>query len=573
MRQAWARLTTAHAVSWTVFWLSFAGNLFVYFSGNPQDATAPTLARLGVVVCSQIAMWTVILLAHGTALRDPASPRWRIAAVFVAAGAARGAAIGLANEAFGVTSSAELAFRMANGAVVMTFVLIVSAVVADAVAEHRVRLAEAMAEQARLDAIRRDFADDIARHWEDVANRVAQDLYATAIGVTFDAPDDSVERLRSAAQEIVRPLSHRLAASPEPVEMPTIAVRNVIDWRHLLRDATAPGCVAPMQWAWLFALFGSVYAIHTFGLIRGIAGLAAAVVAVMAAGAVVGRVYDLLARGVPGVWRVPLLFIALGLTASVGVLAARTAVGDHRYQNVLWIIVPYIVAFGWVWALARAALLERQRAVLQLEEINQQLSWEIARANDVQWQRQRALARALHGPVQAALNAGVLRLDAAIRGGLLSDNLVAKVRASIDESLLALVDAAPESVDLQREFAGIARTWEGVCTIETEASPVVLASLELDPFCAGTVLDVVVEACSNAVRHGSATWIRVCLSALNERTVEVRVDDNGHGTERTSSGLGTLMLNDLAVSWSRSRTAEGTALVAALPRRAVASST
>ena len=122
--------------------------------------------------------------------------------------------------------------------------------------------------------------------------------------------------------------------------------------------------------------------------------------------------------------RAAALTLALGVLGVLGVVVQRLLLPVQGTPGTLLLNIVITIFIGWALALLRATAYQLDHTDVEIHELRQELDWEIARANQTQWQQQRALARALHGPLQSAVNAAALRIDAAVRTGSVTTELV-----------------------------------------------------------------------------------------------------------------------------------------------------
>jgi anti-sigma regulatory factor (Ser/Thr protein kinase) len=82
------------------------------------------------------------------------------------------------------------------------------------------------------------------------------------------------------------------------------------------------------------------------------------------------------------------------------------------------------------------------------------------------------------------------------------------------------------------------------------------------------VLEIVREACSNAIRHGSADEIKLEFSRHSMDLIGLRVTNNGgRGLESSRRGLGSVYLDDCTYSHELKITEFGAVLNALVPIR------
>jgi anti-sigma regulatory factor (Ser/Thr protein kinase) len=79
------------------------------------------------------------------------------------------------------------------------------------------------------------------------------------------------------------------------------------------------------------------------------------------------------------------------------------------------------------------------------------------------------------------------------------------------------------------------------------------------------VIDICVEACSNAVRHGGARRVEIEASDAGDSVALAIVDDGAPTSISPDPGLGTAMLDGVALAWQREREGMRTVLSAQLP--------
>jgi hypothetical protein len=194
------------------------------------------------------------------------------------------------------------------------------------------------------------------------------------------------------------------------------------------------------------------------------------------------------------------------------------------------------------------------------------LRWSLTRAREQYRQRERGLAHALHGRVQASLAAAFVRLERAVAQGANDDALLVSLQAEILDVLAELDfrDSAPDPID--RVIALTQSNWSGAVHLDFSIEEYVKQALAVDSLCARSVNDLIPELVFNSVRHGSATAVKIELGLLDTRTLCLTVIDNG-GEEiiATRYGLGSALLDDSSLSWNRSRDGERTTTTCMLP--------
>lgn len=201
----------------------------------------------------------------------------------------------------------------------------------------------------------------------------------------------------------------------------------------------------------------------------------------------------------------------------------------------------------------------RQQVTLaEAEQAATNRKWRLAaaRAHAVRRHEERRLSRALHGPVQTAVTAAAMHIDAGDAPG--AEALLVNALGELDRGA---DDVAPVTEALSELVA----LWSGLCTVAVELGTETASAIDDEAPVAGAFMDICAEACSNAVRHGGAQHVRVRASCTRDH-VEVEVHDDGAPVGNDARpGLGAAMLDEVTVSWERTRDGDVTVLSATLP--------
>lgn len=173
------------------------------------------------------------------------------------------------------------------------------------------------------------------------------------------------------------------------------------------------------------------------------------------------------------------------------------------------------------------------------------------------------IASHLHGDVRGNFLASVLNLQRHIDSG---DTEEARVTiAKLRVALASPLDLSPPAVDSERQLAIFVKNWAAILDIEFD-SPVSTVPAEFLP----AFHTVVVDAVNNAVRHGSADWVRIGFT-IEQDALALNIRNNGNPRATARVGLGTIHLNQLAPDkWSRFTNEQGiTQLVVRLERESL----
>jgi signal transduction histidine kinase len=415
---------------------------------------------------------------------------------------------------------------------------------------HRRRLEELAAEQQRLTAVLAAAEQELRwRRQESIAEVGA----AVTTGLS-SVPDsslmltaDSLERL---VEDVVRPLSHELAASVPTWEPPYVAVRQPLDWSRVWGTVADVKLLDPWALA-IVVLLATPPSIVASGWRLGVTMhllmAAATIVSVLA----VRRVAGGRGRRLPTPIRLVMSYASLVVACVPAAAIAVTSPGQtSNAAEALWVLVVLPLS-GLLLSAVRAARVQQRDLEAQAAAAAQQTAWWISRTRMVSWWQRAIVARALHGPVQSAILAVVHRLRGAQeRGGDPPDltfTALADLRRSVATAVVPEVDGHNPSVRLQE----LRDTWRLVADVEVTLPAEPERLLYRDPICCEMAIDAICEAVSNAIRHGGARSIEVSIRLTGAAAVRIEVDDDGRGMrqDQRGHGLGTLMLDACALAW------------------------
>lgn len=552
LSQVFRRIGSPAAVSWPTFWVSLAFNFFIAFAGSFDDATA--IQRLVVVVVSQTAMFGLLLICRVTVLKDNTHrPRpWRTLTCFIAAGITRSLTAGAVLVAFLGPNSALIGFRLVAGVVVGIVVFVPTTIVVASWRDYRDRRADLLARQSQLTEVANRLVSDIADQDRAVVERIRSEL-----NEVLEVADPEQELQRWSA-DVLRPLSHQLATTPE--WLPPNVNPERVRVADVLRRATSGAPLMPLTTSATIALIAFVPMLLTFGWL---VMLAFTIGVVGGGSAFLWAANRLLSHAAqwPTVVRACAMLLYLSMSGLLIGVTAQWLLPDLDMTYFLSIAIALLFgAFGMIFALVRALSDELRATLDDLQYTDAQLSWQVARLRLVQWAQGTRFARALHGPVQGSVAVAVERLR---RNPQNRETILAELRSSLMKSLDG-EDIAPSwSVGVDR----LRLAWAGICEVTVTTRSECVTRLDDDPACREMALEILTEAVSNAVRHGRASRVVAAMVCELDRTSLI-VQDNGEGIGVGLPGLGTRVLDSCALEWSRDPSPGATQLKAVLPTSA-----
>jgi signal transduction histidine kinase len=534
--------------------------------GLPPRSAAPLADRTQAALLTVAVLGLVLVLGRWTWLRTRAAQRHTSVSVLSVALAVQvGLTVG--RRAVGPYSAGSPPGYALDEFVFLLGATLVVLLLLSALHRHRARRDELEATTARLRAAlattTTGLVEERARLATHVRRLLEERLGPTSIRPALFTP----ERLRAIADDVLRPLSHQLAAGAElPGTRPRTAVRRarVVE---VLRSLDAAPVLRPRLLAATMLLLtfrfsitpvpsgpdvrtpdltanigdAGVLTVDWTSFLESIALHAATFLIVLVGARIVVRWLE--GHEVPGVRSGPSSArpsrLARDWTLAAGTLVtlglASLALVRTTFSVTGFGTLPPLTAGSLVGFTAPLLLITMATSLLpateralgatreRLAELNADLAAASARANALLEHERRLFARQLHASVQPAVNAASLMIERATRDGRVDPTVLTGAAEVIEVAVERLFDAAGSGADggtggresgeadLDARLAAIAATWEGLADVTVDLDVGVRAHLMSDPIARATLCDVIAEACANAVIHGSASRIDVAV--------------------------------------------------------------
>lgn len=546
IRESLQAATDPRLLQWPPSLLLVAMLTLYHLAASIDLGAAHLLIRLPIAVASMVPALFAIRAAHLLSRRLPQVRVPAVLASYVVGGALRGWLLEVLLDRTGVLPSGG-AYRLLAGSVYVTVTAVLISIGWSTMEDSRVSIARLQQEVASLErsAIELQNASQAqdAERIVAMGQRISEQL-GTVLYFQSDAHRDCLQAL---VKDVIRPLSRRFA--PEPT--PSIAANPVLEpvkWRlvfgaldpvkHLSKPAALVAIV-------LLAAMSSFATFHDVGTVAALSvAIALTLAASMYVTASVAR--QLLLHVGPALRGVVLgiCFLAMALPPSLvtRLMLAHTA-NPSAYVIPGLLVIPALTG---VLVISRASADYFTSITEEIARVHAQLRWSMARVNLVSWHRQGIISRLLHGPIQNNMQVAIMRLQSADDDEHLT--IMSDVMARIEDAVRAAVDVdASPARDLAALQASISN-WSGVARIHLDTSLECTAVLLEDPPACAIFVDAVMEACSNAIRHGGATNLDIAGSCT-DHGVRIRVTDNGAWTVRTGGGLGTEMMAACSIAF------------------------
>jgi signal transduction histidine kinase len=497
----------------------------------------------------------------------PKNWNWLLLASLVVGAVARGIALGILLVYAGVADSPDLVYRIVASITHMAVIVVLLWFLVSEVRGLQARRRQLVAERDQLMSLQQAAQRDLQQLSDRATESIRRSILESLGGLQVASATELRERLRITIDDVVRPLSHQLAAQPSmwtPPKPPSEATRA--DWPLAVGEGLDPARIHPVLVPVLLVWLGLPIHLFQFGPTRTAGLVATLVVAIPAfwiARVVAMRVTKGRRAGSKSV-----AFVVAVLVGGVALGAATLPYMRDQAQPFVFVIAAPLLALLISGPLAIAEAARDQDLVLEsdLRAATADLRWTLARSRERFRQQERALAHALHGRLQASLTAAFLRLDRAMSQGVDDDALLRALQSEVLDALaeLDVIESEPDPIERLIELTQ--SNWSGAIHLTFTTDMAAREALMGDPLCARSVNDLIPELVFNSVRHGSAGAIDVHLEVVDSRILSLSVRDDGKGDLREiHHGLGSALLDDCSLTWSRTRSGTSTTTTCLLP--------
>jgi signal transduction histidine kinase len=116
-----------------------------------------------------------------------------------------------------------------------------------------------------------------------------------------------------------------------------------------------------------------------------------------------------------------------------------------------------------------------------------------------------------------------------------------------------------ESETLLSVLNQIRELWSDSVEIKIAVPVELEGAINKEPLTRDATIELARELVTNSIKHGNARLVEVNISSIDTITYSIEVLDNGSGPEPTATpGYGTKVLDELTLSWERTRSGDTT---------------
>lgn len=571
IKLAFDRLTGRHVLGPGVFWSTLAFSFLAHALGSSDLATGNILARLAAVTLAHLAMMIILALARQAFWRLNASLATLALIIggYILAGAIRGLTLQITLYSLGAADTGYSTYRLIGGVVVMATGLIWAAFAFGIKAEWGAKRATLSGTKRQLESLLADSETRLEVEASDTMSTIESMLQTALLPELAESPQRALTKLQALINDTLRPLSALLASNQPKLELvrldPTAyRFRWTTALTHLkLRESSRPFTIGLILAT--LAVNGFVQYLPEISAIW----LLLLSFVVLASGLSLSRfVLAGLVDRLPPSIRVIAVLAVLFLVGFVGGLGVLS-LGDDPLVAVTLSANGGVASalLGALFGINHAASKEMESIEFQLKNYEHKLRWTIAALNGQHWLQKKQFARKIHGPIQSEVAAAAIRIERSLSTGEVTESGEVVLR-NLRDRLAKILDDTKGTSDVRPVLAEIAETWHGLCKIELEMSEEVEQTLKQDATCVETVLEIAREACSNAIRHGSAENILLTVEMANHELVKLTVRNDGTKVDLDSKrGVGSAYLDDCTYSHGLEMNEDGAILTATIPYR------
>lgn len=536
------------------------------FTDSFNNPSGNYLLRLVIVSLCQLCVWAMLWVTDHT-IFSVITANWKPVAfisLLIVLALARGLALAGAFQALGIAPASIQNRLVSSVSIFLIFGMLMSTAIG-AAREHDLIGNALIEDRERLQALRGEASSQEQQQTEALLDGVRKQISQALWPVSIGDSDTTLATLQFAINEVVRPLSRRLSDETSPRLSDTVPVRAIrprIDWRAGAMNALDMNAARPM-------VFGALLAIGSVPYCAQVMPFWQALILSFLMGLVPAMVLWMLrslARWLPAPLRRYGLIPSLVVSTLCGTLLFIPVAQPGYVTLRIWQFVSLSTLIGYVIAAALLAFdrAEQQRRAAERE--NADLRWAIGRRRAENYLRRSAVARALHGHVQAALTAAYLRLSVAVKSGQGVEAALAEAQIDAERATSFTMSQFEESLPVETVIETAAQTWAGLAAVNSSLSEDDIARTNSDAVCLGVLTELIPELCFNAIKHSHAQNISVSANWPDERTLEITVQSDGDEYRPSDqlSGLGSHMLNETAMHWNRTGSEHGTTVAVQL---------
>lgn len=558
-----ATATSPASLSWQVFIPTALISILIQLFASGDVDFDSALPRAIVAVFSVVPIFGLLWLAHKLEIANPRVKILVILLTLAVSGGVRGLTLSLFLITLGIEAGSPWSYRVWASAITMGLTVAVVTYARATYLKHGESVSALLEDTQKLSAALNKIREESAAESGDQLSEVSWRIVTELKNIELNPAVDQIVAIQKMVDERVRPLSAKFAS-----ELSTYEPLPVFSKKIRLRDRL-PSIQAltatPSLW------FSLAVSITPFSLTTDLFGFQKAILVSfliflsLTPSIVIGMaIARLVIPLLPKALQLIALTVILFLISLPGVFSTYLALIDTPNPEIFVLggMITFPV-YGLIVTFSGALFRDLKFQTDELSKTKDALSWAIARANLLTWYNRGVTTRLLHGPVQNAMHAALIKLQTSSSRSAVDDVMSAlRERIALADKGGSVLDSAPELI---ASFSSLKQLWDSVADVSVTLSDSVKELFAIDLPAAVIAFDVASEVCSNAVRHGGATKVSIEILGLGQiLSVEVR-DDGAVPDFRARTGVGSKFLDSCSVGWELTREGDLNKLVVNLP--------
>ena len=562
-------LTPETALSYPVFVVMLFWNLLANGIDSTHVSQGQTLKRMVVVIAAQFLLWFVLWLCVAVAQRlSHALKGLAFLGLLLSAAAVRGWLMQLTFDALAIPTATGLAVRIIFSVFYVGFGIVVAALWLHQIRQHNQLLETMFGEQDRLYKIKFEAEQKILEANHSLINGIKRDLLNRVDRIGKASAMESLAGIREAIDHVVRPLSQQLAYESRPWHPEPVRTRRIrVSWPRVIAESFSVDNIHPLAVTVAVTVLIAPSSMQILTLTH-------AWYLLLIVPVVQFTFLTLAAKGVKKYahrqrrWlQATLVVICYAATGALaGMIASAMLPADAAKHVFAFPTTIYTVILGIVISLLVQARRAMTKVEQQLSQTTAEAGWQISRIRQMHRELEQSLANQLHGKIQGVLAAAYLKLARAISEDQLQQVSVDEFKDALTRTIDELGNHADRPNKFDEAVLETRATWAEVCQVEMTVGDALRSMIYADDLLCHAIEDLLPELAFNAVKHGSATHFVAHLAQSSARTVRLIASDNGASASKSSRvGVGSKLLDECCISWTRTITATGTTVTAELP--------
>ena len=449
-----------------------------------------------------------------------------------------------------IVETLRVGFRMRSSLLNTTVSFAIVVIAIANTRRHQMIAGQLFRERARLENTKRVASEQIEQFHQNLVASIRQDLKSHIDQMSGKSSREVLSLLHELINQVVQPLSREIASrnrawTPDFVSTPKLK----IEWSALLSRSFNPKNVNYVAIPLLLTLIVFPTLLLRSSFTEAVVGLVVTNAVAISIGFMSRKIYSKRQGNV-------IEYLAVVSITGFAMGIASTYL-TRDYEAKYSLLIPgtlfYIIS-AILLSLINGAEGQRTAAAYELKSTVEQLEWNVSRIRESQRQDYRRLSRNLHDGVQAQLSSKYLELEKMIATENLAEEFLPEMITSFHALIEGLADRKVSVDPIDIVIEKVRENWSSIAKISLGSDPAILRSIEEDSLCSTSIVDVIPELVFNGIKHGKATEIDLLFELIGGERVRLSVIDNGNfEVVESAMGLGTTILNESCISWTRER--------------------